>query len=97
MPQLVLLKRENLQATIGFGTRATGICWSAAVIMTIQNISGMILDGVWVGIVFAKVRCHAATWSAPCTGAHAQGRPLYALGIASVATDEGSTGWLHVF
>lgn len=44
-----------MQATIGFGTRATGICWSTAVIMTVQNISGMILDGVWVGIVFAKV------------------------------------------
>lgn len=31
------------------------MCWSSAIFLTLQNVSGMILDAVCLGIVFAKL------------------------------------------
>jgi hypothetical protein len=44
-----------VQATIGFGKRVVGVCWASAIILTIQNVFGMILDAICLGIVFAKL------------------------------------------
>lgn len=44
-----------LQATIGFGQRAAGVCASSAIALTLQNVTGMILDAVSLGIIFAKI------------------------------------------
>ena len=44
-----------LQATIGFGSRVVGVCTSSAIVLTIQNVTGMILDAVALGIIFAKL------------------------------------------
>lgn len=44
-----------MQATIGFGSRVVGVCISSAIVLTIQNVTGMILDAVSLGIIFAKL------------------------------------------
>jgi hypothetical protein len=43
------------QATIGYGVRATGVCFATSVFLTLQNVTGMILDAVCLGIIFAKI------------------------------------------
>lgn len=44
-----------MQATIGYGVRNTGVCFWTSVFLTLQNVSGMILDAVSLGVVFAKI------------------------------------------
>ena len=44
-----------LQATIGFGSRVVGVCGASAVVLTFQNVFGMILDAVSLGVIFAKL------------------------------------------
>ena len=45
----------GVQATIGFGSRVVGVCGMSAVVLTLQNVFGMILDAVSLGVVFAKL------------------------------------------
>ena len=43
------------QATIGYGNLAAYPCWTTAFVLTLQNVFGMILDAVYLGIIFAKI------------------------------------------
>jgi hypothetical protein len=45
----------SMQATIGFGSRTVGVCIASAIVLTLQNVTGMILDAVTLGIIFAKL------------------------------------------
>ncbi|KXZ54470.1 hypothetical protein GPECTOR_4g535 [Gonium pectorale] len=43
------------QQTIGYGERATGECWMAAVMVSIHSLQAILLDSVILGIVFSRI------------------------------------------
>ncbi|EFJ52245.1 hypothetical protein VOLCADRAFT_116283 [Volvox carteri f. nagariensis] len=45
----------EVQQTIGFGERATGECWSAAILVSIHSLQAVLLDSVILGIVFSRI------------------------------------------
>jgi hypothetical protein len=46
---------DGVQATIGFGGRQAGICVVSATVLTLQNVFGMVLDAICLGVMFAKI------------------------------------------
>eukprot|EP00201_Polytomella_parva_P019515 CAMPEP_0175043954 /NCGR_PEP_ID=MMETSP0052_2-20121109/3508_1 /TAXON_ID=51329 ORGANISM="Polytomella parva, Strain SAG 63-3" /NCGR_SAMPLE_ID=MMETSP0052_2 /ASSEMBLY_ACC=CAM_ASM_000194 /LENGTH=443 /DNA_ID=CAMNT_0016307139 /DNA_START=88 /DNA_END=1416 /DNA_ORIENTATION=+ len=43
------------QNTIGFGTRATGECWHAAMAVATHSLTSLVFDSVILGILFARI------------------------------------------
>jgi Inward rectifier potassium channel transmembrane domain len=77
----------SVQATIGFGARTVGVCISSAIVLTIQNVTGMILDAVSLGIIFAKLshpkhRGRSVLISETATIAHRDGQLKFMFRIA---------------
>ncbi|KAG2426246.1 hypothetical protein HXX76_013004 [Chlamydomonas incerta] len=43
------------QQTIGYGERATGECWVAALCVSVHSLQALLLDSVILGIVFSRI------------------------------------------
>ena len=79
-----------------------GVCWSSAILLTLQNVSGMVLDAVCLGIVFAKLshpkhRGRAVFISECATIARRDGQLKFMCRIADVRCATCCGAWLLPF